>query len=195
MLRTQRRVGRAIMARRISLVRSNTPGHPLQRSPFLLDLSLLEWHTLSINEVCTRLGVSQKLGLDSSMAARRLSKNGKNVISPPPSNLLRKIFFYIFGGMVKFIQVRTFYLASSQVSGLFFLLLVLFASSRGNCFDTICLITVSQCHYRKPLGNPDPQVSDLALGVVLLIVIAIQAIFNAWQGGLVISVGTTLILM
>lgn len=32
------------------------------------------------------------------MAARRLVKNGKNVISPPPKNLTKKIFFYIFGG-------------------------------------------------------------------------------------------------
>lgn len=32
------------------------------------------------------------------MAARRLAKNGKNVISPPPTNLPKKIFFYIFGG-------------------------------------------------------------------------------------------------
>ena len=34
--------------------------------------------------------------------------------------------------------------------------------------------------YRKPLGEP-PQASNLALAVVLLIVIFIQAIFNAWQ--------------
>lgn len=34
---------------------------------------------------------------------------------------------------------------------------------------------------RKPLGNPDPQTSNLALAVVLLIVLLIQAAFNAWQ--------------
>ena len=34
--------------------------------------------------------------------------------------------------------------------------------------------------YRKPLGEP-PAAANLALAVVLLIVIFIQAIFNAWQ--------------
>jgi sodium/potassium-transporting ATPase subunit alpha len=32
------------------------------------------------------------------MVTRRLAKYGKNVISPPPKNLAKKIFFYIFGG-------------------------------------------------------------------------------------------------
>ena len=34
---------------------------------------------------------------------------------------------------------------------------------------------------RKPLGKPDPQASNLALAVVLLVVVLLQAIFNAWQ--------------
>ncbi|KAI0246247.1 sodium-potassium ATPase [Lactifluus subvellereus] len=33
----------------------------------------------------------------------------------------------------------------------------------------------------KPLGNPNPQASNLALAVVLLVVVFLQAIFNAWQ--------------
>lgn len=33
----------------------------------------------------------------------------------------------------------------------------------------------------KPLGNPNPQTSNLALAVVLLVVVVIQALFNAWQ--------------
>ncbi|EMD41765.1 hypothetical protein CERSUDRAFT_90341 [Gelatoporia subvermispora B] len=33
----------------------------------------------------------------------------------------------------------------------------------------------------KPLGNPDPQASNLALAIVLLIVLVLQAVFNAWQ--------------
>ncbi|KAK4685419.1 hypothetical protein P7C73_g4728, partial [Tremellales sp. Uapishka_1] len=33
----------------------------------------------------------------------------------------------------------------------------------------------------KPLGEPDPQLANLALGIVLLIVIALQTAFNAWQ--------------
>jgi sodium/potassium-transporting ATPase subunit alpha len=42
--------------------------------------------------------VAEKRGLDKPMAARRLANNGRNIISPPPRNLARKIFFYIFGG-------------------------------------------------------------------------------------------------
>ena len=39
----------------------------------------------------------------------------------------------------------------------------------------ICII----CY--KPLGEPDPQLPNLALGVLLFLVITIQAFFNAWQ--------------
>lgn len=33
----------------------------------------------------------------------------------------------------------------------------------------------------KPLGEPDPAVANLALGVVLIAVFLIQAAFNGWQ--------------
>jgi len=33
----------------------------------------------------------------------------------------------------------------------------------------------------KPLGDPNPDASNLALGVLLFLVIIIQAAFNAWQ--------------
>ncbi|KAF7984332.1 hypothetical protein HWV62_15333 [Athelia sp. TMB] len=111
------------------------------------DLSALEWHTLSSAEVCTRLGVVQNLGLDSPMAERRLHQNGKNVISPPPKNLAKKIFFYIFGGFGSLLFVASI----------------------------ICFLAW------KPLGEPDPAVANLALAIVLLVVIAIQSFFNAWQ--------------
>ena len=57
----------------------------------ITELSTLEWHTLPADEVCQRLGVAPNLGLDGTMAARRLAKNGKNVISPPPKNLAKKV--------------------------------------------------------------------------------------------------------
>lgn len=38
--------------------------------------------------------------------------------------------------------------------------------------------------FRKPLGNPNPQPANLALAIVLLIVMGVQAGFNAWQGEL-----------
>ncbi|KAJ7876513.1 hypothetical protein B0H14DRAFT_3083125 [Mycena olivaceomarginata] len=111
------------------------------------DLSAIIWHTLSVDEICTRLGVSDKRGLDRSIAARRLAKNGKNVISRPPKNLARRIFVYIFGGFGSLLMVASI----------------------------ICFISW------RPLGDPHPAPPNLALAVVLLIVIAIQAVFNAWQ--------------
>lgn len=82
------------------------------------------------------------------MAARRLSKYGKNVITPPPKNLPKRIFWYIFGGF-----------GSLLVGG-----------------SAICFISW------KPLGEPNPQASNLALALVLLVVVSAQAFFNAWQG-------------
>ncbi|KAJ7499921.1 hypothetical protein FB451DRAFT_1015261, partial [Mycena latifolia] len=111
------------------------------------DLSDVTWHALPVVDICTRLGVSAARGLDASIAACRLAKNGKNVISRPPSNLARKIFFYIFGGFGSLLFVASI----------------------------ICFIAW------RPLGDPNPFVPNLALAVVLLVVIAIQAVFNAWQ--------------
>ena len=37
------------------------------------------------------------------------------------------------------------------------------------------------CMARKPLGEPNPQASNLALAVALLVVLLLQAVFNAWQ--------------
>ncbi|SCV72109.1 BQ2448_4803 [Microbotryum intermedium] len=112
-----------------------------------LELAAVEWHKFSPEEVCERLGVSPAVGLDVEMAQRRLAKDGKNVISPPPQNLPKKIFFFIFGGFGS----------------------LLFGAA------VICIIAW------RPLGNPHPDPSNLALAIVLLLVIALQAIFNAWQ--------------
>lgn len=76
-----------------------------------------------------------------------MSEYGKNSISPPPSNWLRKLFGYFFGG---------------------FCSLLWFAS-------IICYISW------KPLGNPNPAPLNLALAVIIMVVIFLQAIFNAWQ--------------
>ncbi|KAF8887752.1 E1-E2 ATPase-domain-containing protein [Infundibulicybe gibba] len=102
---------------------------------------------LPVAELCVRLGVSETSGLSADIAARRLSRDGKNVISPPPNNLAKKIFWYIFGGF----------------GGLLFL------------GSILCFIAW------RPLGNPNSSIANLALGVVPLIVISIQAFFNAWH--------------
>ncbi|PBK66842.1 calcium ATPase [Armillaria solidipes] len=115
--------------------------------PVVKEIADLDWHELDTLEVLTRLGVSEKAGLDGPMVIRRLAQNGKNVITPPPKNLPKRIFFYIFGGF----------------GGLLFVASI------------ICFLSW------RPLGDPNPSTANLALAVVLLLVIVIQAVFNAWQ--------------
>ncbi|KAH8926651.1 calcium ATPase [Atractiella rhizophila] len=110
------------------------------------DLSSLKYHKLTVPELLTSQSTSPTLGLDASQIQRRLQRYGKNVITPPPKNWGRKIFFYFMGGFGS---------------------LLLGAS-------IICFVAW------KPLGHP-PAPANLALAIVLLVVIGIQAVFNAWQ--------------
>ncbi|KAF8493698.1 sodium-potassium ATPase [Russula emetica] len=49
-------------------------------------------------------------------------------------------------------------------------------------FGSLLLVASVVCFIAwKPLGNPNPQASNLALAVVLLVVVVFQAAFNAWQ--------------
>ncbi|KAF6760413.1 sodium-potassium ATPase [Ephemerocybe angulata] len=49
-------------------------------------------------------------------------------------------------------------------------------------FGSLLLIGSIICFIAwKPLGNPAPQASNLALAIVLLLVLVLQAAFNAWQ--------------
>ncbi|GAA6030385.1 hypothetical protein JCM8097_009082 [Rhodosporidiobolus ruineniae] len=62
------------------------------------DLASMDWHLISPHEVCQRLNVSPVAGLDGPLAAKRLTSDGKNKITPPKTNWFSKIFFYFFGG-------------------------------------------------------------------------------------------------
>lgn len=90
---------------------------------------------------------SQRDGLKEQQATSRLTKHGRNVISPPPKGILLKLVRYVFGG-----------------------------------FGSILIIAaiISTLAY-KPIGEPDPQVSNLALAIVLVIVVLLQTFFNAYQ--------------
>ncbi|KIY71864.1 calcium ATPase [Cylindrobasidium torrendii FP15055 ss-10] len=111
------------------------------------DITTLEWHKLEEDEICVRLAVSRKVGLDAPLAARRLKRDGKNIIKPPPNNWAKKVFFATFGG-----------------------------------FGTLLVVASIVCFIAwRPLGDPNPTTANLALAVVLLIVVAIQAVFNMWQ--------------
>ncbi|KAH9965077.1 sodium-potassium ATPase [Russula compacta] len=49
-------------------------------------------------------------------------------------------------------------------------------------FGSLLLVASIVCFIAwKPLGNPNPQSSNLALAIVLLVVVLLQAVFNAWQ--------------
>ncbi|KAF1801111.1 hypothetical protein FB192DRAFT_1429110 [Mucor lusitanicus] len=111
------------------------------------DLSSASYHKISLLELTQQYRSNTEQGLDTSQAVSRVAEYGKNAISPPPSNWLRKFFGYFFGG---------------------FCSLLWFAS-------IICYISW------KPLGEPNPSPLNLALAVILMFVIFLQAFFNAWQ--------------
>jgi sodium/potassium-transporting ATPase subunit alpha len=50
----------------------------------------LDWHLVPADDVIRRLRTSQTTGLDEEQVERRLKENGKNMLSAPPSNLLKK---------------------------------------------------------------------------------------------------------
>ncbi|KAG2186399.1 hypothetical protein INT43_002837, partial [Umbelopsis isabellina] len=62
------------------------------------ELATLDFHKVESNELFQRFNTSEKLGLESISAKSRLERNGKNVMSRPPSNLPKKLFNYMFGG-------------------------------------------------------------------------------------------------
>ncbi|CAO3641027.1 unnamed protein product [Mucor fragilis] len=111
------------------------------------DLSSASYHRISLLELTQQYRTNTEQGLDTAQAVSRIAEYGKNAISPPPSNWLRKFFGYFFGG---------------------FCSLLWFAS-------IICYISW------KPLGEPNPSPLNLALAVILMFVIFLQAFFNAWQ--------------
>ncbi|KAF5309044.1 hypothetical protein D9619_013557 [Psilocybe cf. subviscida] len=126
---------------------TSTKGKDVDRRKHAVkELANLDWHKLSIEETLSRLSVSPKTGLESSQVERLQKFHGKNVISPPKSNMIRKVLEWVLGGFGSLL------LAASIV----------------------CFIAW------KPLGDP-PAASNLALAVVLLLVLIIQAVFNAWQ--------------
>jgi hypothetical protein len=54
------------------------------------ELAAVDFHLISVEDLCQRFTLSRKIGLESEQAARRLATNGPNKISAPPKNLLKK---------------------------------------------------------------------------------------------------------
>lgn len=111
------------------------------------ELGDLEWHTLSINEIETRLSTSLIQGLSKEQVELKQKEFGKNTPSKPPSDLFSRVMGYMFGGFGSVLLI----------GGI--------------------LVTITY----KPLGNPNPQIANLALAIVLYAVFVIQALFNGWQ--------------
>ncbi|KAI8384387.1 uncharacterized protein BYT42DRAFT_493550 [Radiomyces spectabilis] len=112
-----------------------------------LELSNANYHILSVVELAQQYNTSINQGLDTDQATKRTALYGKNTISPPSSNLGRKLFNYFFGGFCTILWIASI----------------------------ICWISW------KPLGEPNPSPLNLALAIILLMVIFLQAFFNAWQ--------------
>ncbi|KAK9720409.1 hypothetical protein K7432_004160 [Basidiobolus ranarum] len=74
----------------------------------------LDYHKLSIDNICVRFGTVQDLGLDSLAAKKRLERNGHNTLHQPSPNYIKKLLGYIFGGFcsVLWIGVLTFFLCA-----------------------------------------------------------------------------------
>ena len=79
--------------RTLSIHVSDTISHgvPPAKGP-IKTIAELDWHMLPSQETLQRLGSSETQGLDNNQAQRRLQQYGKNVVSPPPTNHIRKTY-------------------------------------------------------------------------------------------------------
>lgn len=62
------------------------------------ELSSLEWHVISPEEVFSRLSTSITKGLSEEEVKFRLVEHGRNIPSPPPTHRFKQIFGYFFKG-------------------------------------------------------------------------------------------------
>ncbi|KAH3674813.1 hypothetical protein WICMUC_003016 [Wickerhamomyces mucosus] len=105
------------------------------------------YNILTIEQISKKFQTDPINGLNEIQYLANSKQYGLNITSNPPSNLLRKILTYFFGGFGLLLMIG----------------------------GILC------CIAWKPLGNPNPQLSNLILGIVLFIVFIFQAFFNFWQ--------------
>ena len=106
----------------------------------------VDFHTLPILQLCQQFNVSPELGLDAPVAARRLERDGRNIIVQKQPKYFWRLFGYVFGGFCSILWV-------------------------GVVIFFICW---------QPLSNP-PSPTNLALAILILLVIMLQASFSAFQ--------------
>ncbi|KAK4549384.1 hypothetical protein LTR36_006381 [Oleoguttula mirabilis] len=69
-----------------------------KKKPAAIEFGDMDYHTLSIDEIFTRLQTTRATGLTSTQAAQTLKAIGPNMPSPPPSRWFRNTIGYLFGG-------------------------------------------------------------------------------------------------
>ena len=106
----------------------------------------LNYHELSVDQICQQLNVAKDQGLSDNAAAIRIARDGKNTLPKAKTNYTKKILGYIFGGFCSVLWV-------------------------GVIIFFICW---------RPLSTP-PSATNLALAILVLIVIMLQAGFSAFQ--------------
>ena len=129
------------------------PVSDLSSAKLILEISAFDWHRLTVNEVFQRLESDPTNGLTPEQIGLKKKRFGKNSHSPPPSRLLKKGLEYLFGG-----------------------------------FGSVLIVAgILSCIAWNPLGassgtdTSDHDSSNLALGIILFIVAALQLFFTAWQ--------------
>ena len=65
---------------------------------FRIELTELDWHTISVEEIFQRLSTTPNQGLSSEQIDRKIKEYGKNVLSPPETYRTKQIFGYCFKG-------------------------------------------------------------------------------------------------
>lgn len=71
-----------------------------------IELTSLEWHRLTIDELTKRLLTSSTSGMSSSLAKTNLLRDGPNKLTPVNNKLAQRIFWYIFVCLRKSMLVR-----------------------------------------------------------------------------------------
>ncbi|KAH7119956.1 hypothetical protein B0J11DRAFT_72809 [Dendryphion nanum] len=72
-----------------------------------VDLADLQWHTITTSELSLRLSVDTRAGLSEDQIKRRVAEYGRNKMTPPPSDLLSRLFGYFFGGFGSILLVAS----------------------------------------------------------------------------------------
>ncbi|EIW79754.1 calcium ATPase transmembrane domain M-containing protein [Coniophora puteana RWD-64-598 SS2] len=105
----------------------------------------IDVHLISTEDVFTRYSTHPDMGLEPASVERKLTAQGKNLISPPPTQYWKKGLNYVFGGF--------------------------------NFLMWLAFILVLLSY--EPLGGSTPAAFNLGVAVLLIIVIAVSALFYA----------------